>query len=696
MKKTAVRITCTALSAILTASALVASSGAADTSSAGKRAVDGFLPEKNIQLYNGVTYSYYNLDTSGSSYGRQDFNVLEFDPAQRDLHLDLVPGGSYCNDLCETSQIMKNFAETNTEGKTPIAAINADLWMVGYCQSREKDIIYEGVEYKQNVKKTLTVPCGFNVSDGEIISSAQIKQEDPYSVFYTFGITRDNVPFLALPETTVTVTNARTKRQFNTDAVNRLPVEGAIVVYTDKGVKNNYALDDAYEVVIDCEDDYTVKHGATVTGTVTAIYGPDDDENPRMQQNRIILTARGESSIRKISGYSVGDTVKLTVAISDKLGRSTELLQNAAAATGGHIPLVIDGATCTYENRMMTNKYATSIIGYTEQGTIMFLTLDSNVENSSTRYFRISQMSDLACELGLVNAFLLDGGGSSSMVLKEGDSYNLLNVPNDGNERKVVNSLILSYGPDNGGQGSFTVPRLVTYNEDPTCFSFNTPDMLKYVRSGNNCDFSYDFAARALKLTASSFNDPYALLRYLYTEQKLDLSTYKYAVLVYRKSSSNKGACETGSVYFQTTNDYQHSGERSLSFALDGTEEEYSYVVLDFSSDANWKNELVELRFDFFDSCSSGDSMLLKSVSFYTSESSAELEGARLAAEANAEPEIMTGDVTGDGNIDTKDIVRLMKYLAGADVAVTHSDINEDNTSDVRDLIRLMKMIADD
>ena len=55
----------------------------------------------------------------------------------------------------------------------------------------------------------------------------------------------------------------------------------------------------------------------------------------------------------------------------------------------------------------------------------------------------------------------------------------------------------------------------------------------------------------------------------------------------------------------------------------------------------------------------------------------------------------MTWDVTGDGNIDTKDIVRLMKYLAGADVAVTHSDINEDNTADVRDLIRLMKMIAD-
>ena len=53
------------------------------------------------------------------------------------------------------------------------------------------------------------------------------------------------------------------------------------------------------------------------------------------------------------------------------------------------------------------------------------------------------------------------------------------------------------------------------------------------------------------------------------------------------------------------------------------------------------------------------------------------------------------GDVNGDGSIDTRDIVRLMKKISEQDVFVTDADINRDGKVDAKDIVRLMKIIAD-
>lgn len=53
------------------------------------------------------------------------------------------------------------------------------------------------------------------------------------------------------------------------------------------------------------------------------------------------------------------------------------------------------------------------------------------------------------------------------------------------------------------------------------------------------------------------------------------------------------------------------------------------------------------------------------------------------------------GDVNMDSELDTRDLIRLMKYLAGAPVSVNSPDINLDGDVDTRDLIRLMKLIAE-
>ena len=60
-------------------------------------------------------------------------------------------------------------------------------------------------------------------------------------------------------------------------------------------------------------------------------------------------------------------------------------------------------------------------------------------------------------------------------------------------------------------------------------------------------------------------------------------------------------------------------------------------------------------------------------------------------------PEVMFGDVTGDGKVDTNDLLRLAKYLADWDVEIDEdaADVAANGKVDTNDLLRLAKYLAD-
>ena len=55
----------------------------------------------------------------------------------------------------------------------------------------------------------------------------------------------------------------------------------------------------------------------------------------------------------------------------------------------------------------------------------------------------------------------------------------------------------------------------------------------------------------------------------------------------------------------------------------------------------------------------------------------------------------LAGDLSGDGNVNTMDLIRLMKYISGVevDVAPGTADVNGDGRENTMDLIRLMKIV---
>jgi hypothetical protein len=414
-------------------------------------ALDGQTYYSVEELYPGVTATEYYLE-EGSKYGangNQYLRVIEFDPTQSDLAVDVVEAGDACNEKATVPDIVEKFNSTNTENKTVIAAVNGDLWMMAEYHSRVEGVATLNGYSDAVVKQELCLPRGYVVVDGEIICSQNMTLETPFEErFQSFGITSDGTPLIGDINTKIFVTNdtkGTSRKQVN--GLNRLPVDGALVVYSDKGPISNYALDDAYEVIIDCDYDYRFFDGETITGTVTAVSQPGE-ERYAMQENRIILTARGKSPISRISNMEVGDQITLTVSISDSYG-NTAGWRTVTEAVGGHIPPVRGGIDT---NTGIDRADPMTLVGYKADGTVVTIVNDGRSEYSAG--INRTLFDELCIDLGIDTAMLLDGGGSTTLVELSEQGYELKNRPSDGSLRAVVNSLVLSYVSDDSGENT--------------------------------------------------------------------------------------------------------------------------------------------------------------------------------------------------------------------------------------------------
>ena len=83
-----------------------------------------------------------------------------------------------------------------------------------------------------------------------------------------------------------------------------------------------------------------------------------------------------------------------------------------------------------------------TLAGVRADGTIILAVIDGR-QPSLSNGASLSACARFMMELGAEYAINLDGGGSSTMVIRRGVSYNVKNSPSDGAPRKVFNSLIV-------------------------------------------------------------------------------------------------------------------------------------------------------------------------------------------------------------------------------------------------------------
>jgi hypothetical protein len=86
-------------------------------------------------------------------------------------------------------------------------------------------------------------------------------------------------------------------------------------------------------------------------------------------------------------------------------------------------------------------------VGWTSQGRLLLVVVDGRRAGWS-RGATLREMAEIMRDLGAVDALNLDGGGSTSMVVRG----NVVDKPSDGHERKLTSAVLILPGRDRGEQ----------------------------------------------------------------------------------------------------------------------------------------------------------------------------------------------------------------------------------------------------
>lgn len=115
-------------------------------------------------------------------------------------------------------------------------------------------------------------------------------------------------------------------------------------------------------------------------------------------------------------------------------------------ATGAGATLLKDGVAPEATD---TDRHPRTMIGKKEDGTIVMAVIDGRQPSSGMYGATQEEMAALMKHYGCVDAFNLDGGGSSTLIIREGNDFRVTNSPSDGRERTDANALlIVAYDPE--------------------------------------------------------------------------------------------------------------------------------------------------------------------------------------------------------------------------------------------------------
>lgn len=132
--------------------------------------------------------------------------------------------------------------------------------------------------------------------------------------------------------------------------------------------------------------------------------------------------------------------------VQQKLGCGFE---NVRFAIGGWEVLVVDGIPVTghTEGAGYQYRHPRTAIGIKEDGTVFFVTVDGRDFAGNYKGMTAEEMGELMYHFGAEQAFNLDGGGSTTMMLlNDNGEYDTLNTPSDGYLREISNGVFFVRG----------------------------------------------------------------------------------------------------------------------------------------------------------------------------------------------------------------------------------------------------------
>lgn len=306
--------------------------------------------------------------------------------------------------LVGTSRLSQQAAEYSGPGREVVAGVNGDFFSTGTLRGIPSDVL---------------------IHDGELVAS-------PGSG-YAFGVTKSGRPLIGRVPWRVEIDIDGVT--VPVDLVNRERKADSLVLYTSRFAPSTLSNAYGVEAVLAVEGE-ALTPGEDIKATVEAVY--DRIGNAPLSENTWVLSAHGKARdvlARLTEGSDV--TIRLSLAppwddVVEAVGGHPLLVEN------GHIR--IDPQNPSFDGR----KEPRTAVGYTAQGDVLLVTVDGRQPGVSEGV-TIRELAQLMRDLGAVYALNLDGGGSTTMVVRDlgQETIRVANRPPGGVERAVTNGLLV-------------------------------------------------------------------------------------------------------------------------------------------------------------------------------------------------------------------------------------------------------------
>lgn len=221
---------------------------------------------------------------------------------------------------------------------------------------------------------------------------------------------------------------------FHINKINQEPGENEIAIYTNPGT---YTIAGAGKYV--CKTGATNLNNYPVYGTSNRMTtgAVINDDAFTLRSGQFAVVVKGENAQFFFDNVVYGVEVNLVEIPAGDFAGCTWVL-------GGYDILVNDGTVNTncHTDNSGDAKAPRTLFGFKENGTGFLCVVDGRQSGYSVGV-TVNKQAELAKALGAKFALELDGGGSSTMLIRIDDVLTLRNKPSDGAMRRVSNAIML-------------------------------------------------------------------------------------------------------------------------------------------------------------------------------------------------------------------------------------------------------------
>jgi len=333
----------------------------------------------------GVTYEAKTLFTS---QGWQKIHILRVNLDFENVDVDTIMGKNGLSQRDSLSRMVQNSGA--------VAAINGDFFITA----------------------TPSAPIGPQISNGKLIAT-------PISNLgmASFGITFDKLPEILNLEFTGRLI-APDRSYFTVEGINKIRNSyNNIFVYTPEfGPTTPKPGEGAPNLTF-----------ATVRDN--RIVSISEGQTAPIPEDGLVLMAWGSGGNFLKTHFSVGDPIELDLKFTPDISNLKMLL-------GGGAVLVENGQIPKTFSHEIAGTHPRTAIGFTaDKKTIIMVVVDGR--QAQSRGMTQQELAQLMLSLGAHDALNLDGGGSSTMVVKPFDEAQakVINNPSEGTQRLITNAI---------------------------------------------------------------------------------------------------------------------------------------------------------------------------------------------------------------------------------------------------------------